>query len=64
MCSKSYQLDHSKFLSAQGLAWQAALKKAEVKLELLTDIDMVLMIEKGTRGGIRFINMQKLITNV
>ena len=64
MCSKSYQLDHAKFLSAQGLAWQAALKKAEVKLELLTDIDMLLMVEKGTRGGIRLINMQKLITNV
>ena len=64
MCSKSYQLDHAKFLSAQGLAWQAALKKAEVKLELLTDIDMLLMVEKGIRGGIRFINMQKLITNV
>ena len=64
MCSKSYQLDHAKFLSAQGLAWQAAFKKAEVKLELLTDIVMLLMVEKGTRGGIRLINMQKLITNV
>ena len=52
MCLKIYALDPVKFLSAPGLAWQAALKKTEVKLELLTDIDMLLLIEKGIRGGI------------
>ena len=52
MCLKIYELDPAKFLSAPGLAWQAALKKTEVKLELLTDIDMLLMIEKGIRRGI------------
>ena len=49
---KIYHLDLVKFISAPGLAWQAALKKAEVKLELLTDIDMLLMVEKNLRGGI------------
>ena len=49
---KIYHLDPVKFLSAPGLAWQAALKKAEVKLELLTDIDMLLMVEKVIRRGI------------
>ena len=44
--------DPAKFLSAPGLVWQAALKKNKVQLDLLTDIDMLLMVEKGIRGGI------------
>ena len=52
MCLKIYHLDPVKFLSASGLAGQAALKKTEVKLELLTDIDILLMVEKGIRAGI------------
>ena len=51
MCINIYELDPEKFLSAPGLAWQAALKKTKVKLDLLTDIDMLLMVEKGIRGG-------------
>ena len=39
-------------MSAPGLAWQACLKKTKVKLELLTDIDMLLIVKKGIRGGI------------
>ena len=46
-----YELNPAHFLSAPGLAWEACLKKTGVKLELLTDIDMLLMIEKGIRGG-------------
>ena len=49
---KVYELDPAHFLSAPGLAWQACLKKTEVKLELFTDIDMLLMVDKGIRGGI------------
>ena len=51
MCLKIYQLDPAKFLSAPGLAGQAALKKTEVKLEQLTNICVLLMVEKGTREG-------------
>ena len=47
-----YELYPAHFLSAPGLAWQACLKKTKVELELLTDIDMLLMVEKGIRGGI------------
>ena len=52
MCTKVYELDPAHFLSASGLAWEACLKKEKVKLELLTDVDMLLMVEKGIRGGI------------
>ena len=52
MCLKIYQLDPAKFFSAPGLTWQAALKKTKVKLDYLTDTDMLLMVEKGIRGGI------------
>ena len=38
------------FLSVPGLTWKACLKKTNVKLELLTDNDMLLMFEKGIRG--------------
>ena len=47
-----YELDPAHFLSALGLAWQAFFKKEEVIVELLTDIDMLLMVERGIRGGI------------
>ena len=49
---KMYELVPAKFLSAPGLAWQAALKKTKVKLDLLTDIDILLMVEKNIGGGI------------
>ena len=49
-CIKIYGLDPSHFLSAPGLAWQACIKKTNVNLELLTDVDMLLMIEAGIRG--------------
>ena len=51
MCLKEYKLDPAHFLSL-GLAWQACLKKTNIELELLTDYDMLLMVEEGIRGGI------------
>ena len=44
-----YELDPAHFLSAPGLALQACLKKTGVKLVLLTDYDMLLMVEEGIR---------------
>ena len=52
MSLKIYHLDPVKFFSAPELAWQAALKKTEIKLEVLTNIYMLLMVEKGITGGI------------
>ena len=51
-CMEIYELDPAHFLSGPGLAWQACLKKTGVELELLTDNDMLIMFEEGTRGGI------------
>ena len=51
-CLQVYQLDPAHFLSLPGLVWQACLKNANIKLELLTDYDMLLMVEEGIRVGI------------
>ena len=45
-------LDPTLFLTASALAWQGALKKTKVKLNLLTDIDILLMVQKGVRRKI------------
>ena len=47
MCPEIYERDPARFLSAPGLAQQATSKKTKVKLDLLTDIDMLLMAEKS-----------------
>ena len=51
-CLEYYQLDPAHFYTSPGLAWQACLKKKGIKLELLTNPDMLLMFECGIRGGI------------
>ena len=40
------------FFTAPGLGWEAAFKKSKIKLDLLTDVDMLLMVEKGINRGI------------
>ena len=52
LCLKEYELDPADFCTTPGLAMEACLKKAEVKLELLTDINMTLRFEKGIRGDL------------
>ena len=47
-----YKLDPAHFYTSPGLFLQACLKKTGIKLELLTNPDMLLMFEKGIRGGI------------
>ena len=46
------ELDLAKFLSAPELAWQAAFKNTKVKSDLLADINILLMVEKGIREEI------------
>ena len=56
MCLDHYKLDAAHYFSAPGLAWDAALKKSGVTLELFTDPDMHLFTEKRFRGGISVIS--------
>ncbi|XP_065662831.1 uncharacterized protein LOC136085451 [Hydra vulgaris] len=56
VCMKNYKLDPAWYYTSPGLAWDAALKKTKVKLELLSNYDMILMIKKGIRGGISMIS--------
>ena len=52
MCLEIYEIDLARFIAAPGLAWESASKNIKVKLDLLTDIDMLLIVEKGIRRGI------------
>ena len=55
-CLKHYKLDPTHYYTAPGLAWDACLKLTGQKLELLTDYDMLMMFERGIRGGITHIS--------
>ena len=52
MCLWKYEVEPAHFLTASRASWQAALKNAKVRLDLLTDIDIVLLVEKSISGGI------------
>ena len=56
ICLKNYGLDPAHYYTAPGLAWDAMLKMTKINLELLSDVDKLLMIEKGIRGGISIIS--------
>ena len=51
-----YGLEAAHYYSMPGLCWDAALKHSGVELELITDIDMYQMVEKGIRGGVSMIS--------
>ena len=55
VCLQHYKLDPAWYYSAPGVFWDAMLKLTEVDLELLSDYDMLMMVEKGIRGGISMI---------
>ena len=56
ICLKNYKLDPAWYLTAPGLSWDAMLRTTKIKLELLNDPDMLMMFEKGTRGGVSMIS--------
>ena len=54
-CLGYYGLDSCHYFSSPGLSWDAMFKMAKIQLDLISDIDMHLFIEKGMRGGISYI---------
>ena len=54
-CLQYYKLDPCHYFTSPGLSWDAMLKMTNIKLELMTDIDMFQFIEKGMRGGTSYI---------
>ena len=55
VCLENYSLDPAWYYTSPGLSWDALLKVSGVKLELLTDPDILLLFEKGIRGGVSMI---------
>ena len=56
ICMEQYGLDPAHYFTSPGLIWDALLKKTGVELELLTDMEMHLFIERGMRGGISMVS--------
>ena len=56
VCIKNYKLDPAWYYTSPGRSWDALLKKTEIKLDLLSDVDKILFIENGIRGGISMIS--------
>ena len=54
-CMQYYKLDPCHYFTSPGLSWDAMIKMTDIKLELITDIDMFQFIEKGMRGGVSYI---------
>src|SRR5207244_12290213 len=62
-CLEYYKFDPCHYFSAPGLAWDACLKMTDISLELISDIDKYLFIEKGLRGGVSIITHRKETAN-
>ena len=54
-CMENYELHPAWYYTAPGLAWDALLKLTKAELELITDPEMLLMIQRGIRGGVSMI---------
>ena len=54
-CLQYYKLDSCHYFTSPGLSWDAMLKMTNIKLELMTNVDMFQFIEKGMRGGVSYI---------
>jgi len=62
-CLTQYGLDPAHYYTSPGLSWDALLKKTGVELELLTDYDMFLFVERGLRGGVSMVSRRHCKAN-
>ena len=62
-CLEYYRLDPCHYYSAPGLSWDALLRMTKIYLDLITDLDQQLFIEKGMRGGISTITHRHAVAN-
>ena len=53
---KNFRIDPCHYFSVPGLSWNAALKLTKVKMDLITDVDMLTMVERGIRGGLSVVS--------
>ena len=63
MSLEYYQLDPAHFFITAGLTFQAALRYSKVNLELFTDLNMLLTVDRGIRGGLSYIGCRESIAN-
>ena len=63
LCLQQYGLDPAHYFTSPGLSWDALLKKTGVELELLTDHEMHLFVERGIRGGISMVSKRHAKAN-
>ena len=64
MTISNFDLDPLQYFTLAGLCWSACLKMSEVRLELMTDLEQYLMIEKGTRGDVSMITTRYAKANI
>ena len=60
-CHKNYGLDPANYVSAPGLAWDAMLLNTKVELDLITDLEIMDMIERQKRGGLCFVGSKRYV---
>ena len=63
LCSRYYELDPCHYVSLPGFTWDAMLKMTQVKIELISDIDMYTFVEQNIRGGVCTINHRHFAAN-
>lgn len=63
ICHKIYKLDPAHYFTSPGLSFDAMLKYTNIEIELMTDVDMLLFVERGIRGGITQCNQRYIQAN-